>query len=76
MSLAPGGVQPTSRPAHVVAALRYSGASAVAFVDCVCGQRVESIAAWYAHLRTEGQHPELSNIGPPRAEPLRRLGIR
>ena len=65
-----------SPPAHVVAALRYSGASAVAFVDCVCGVRVASIAAWYAHLRAEGQHPTLSNIGPPRKEPLRRLGIR
>ena len=76
MSLAPSGHQSTTRPAHLVAALSYSGPSAVAFVDCACGERVESIAAWYAHVRAEGQHPELSNIGPPRSEPLRRLGIR
>ena len=76
MSLAPSGHQSTTRPAHLVAALRYSGPSAVAFVDCACDERVESIAAWYAHLRTNGQQPELSNIGPPREDPLRRLSIK
>lgn len=75
MSLARDGVQPANRPAHVVAALCYSGASAVAFVDCACGERVDSISAWYSHLRAEGQHPNLSDMGPRRDEPLRRLGI-
>ncbi len=75
MSRTTGAAGRAAPPAHLVAALRYSGPSAVAFVDCVCGERVESIPAWYAHLRIEGQHPELSNIGPPRDEPLRRLGI-
>jgi len=74
MNVASGVVHGPIQPRHVVAALRYDGAAEVAFVDCACGERMLSIATWYAHLRGAGQHPLLSNIGPAGGEPLRRYG--
>ena len=68
--------QAAGSPAHAVADLRYSSASTVAFIDCACGQRLESLEAWYRHLRGAGQVPEMWNIGPPLPDHLRQLHCR